>query len=192
MQSNQAFFLVGKKNGKKKKVNPVFWTEFKHSLTTSRRIRTEHASPARCAWATLNEYYFLPTGYSCRSPHPPPFQKSGISLQPKSREHVHTQTRPHRSTNFQVVTCRSFWQIEHRGEFFFFLPLVIFSALCLSWTAVLLEQRKKSSAFLLQSTICPQDQGDGLSPLSLLDQNQGYYLQIIIQHRGGVFFLTFR
>lgn len=39
MQSNRAFFLVGKK----KKVNPGFWTGFKHSLTAYRRIYTEHA-----------------------------------------------------------------------------------------------------------------------------------------------------
>lgn len=39
MQSNPAFFLVGKK----KKLNPVFWNEFKHSLTGYRRIYTEHA-----------------------------------------------------------------------------------------------------------------------------------------------------
>ena len=38
MQSNRAFFLV-----EKKKVNPVFWNGFKHSLTGYKRIYTEHA-----------------------------------------------------------------------------------------------------------------------------------------------------
>ena len=37
MQSNRSFV------GKKKKVNPGFWTGFKHSLTAYRRIYTEHA-----------------------------------------------------------------------------------------------------------------------------------------------------